>query len=367
MMKHIYLAVFVFVGVITLSPDDASSDTFTIDLLDPMFLPQEQGWSVMEGVVGELGVSTTGSFITSNTIGLVGDDPFLPDSAFQWFFRDIPFVVQDGFSIDFLLRVNDVQAPHNLFDAGIVFYGSTTDPNTNFTGGPRTQFIFFDKDRIGWGDESQSFAMNTTDNFHLYRLTVDSLGFAQVFVDNVLALEKSNFVAIPRIGFGDMTNDPALNGSFSIASVSVTGRLAPTTVSIDIKPDSHQNIINPHSHGNIAVAIFTTDLFDASAVDDTTVRFGTSGSEAVPLQVKLRDVDGDMDTDMVLQFNIQHTDINCGDSSAFLTGETLSGIPIQGSDSIRTVGCTTHKRSDHREQHNKRDHQDYRQYYRPRR
>ena len=87
------------------------------------------------------------------------------------------------------------------------------------------------------------------------------------------------------------------------------------------------------------MAILTTDSFDATTVDPTTVRFGATGTEAAPVQAALEDVDLDGDTDMILHFNTQDTGIQCGDTSASLTGETFSGQAIEGSDSIRTAGC----------------------------
>lgn len=110
-------------------------------------------------------------------------------------------------------------------------------------------------------------------------------------------------------------------------------------VSIDIKPGSYPNSINPRSHGKIPVAILTTDTFDATTVDSTTIRFGATGTEAAPVRSALQDVDGDGDTDMVLHFKTQETGIACGDTSASLTGKTSSGQAIAGSDSIKTVGC----------------------------
>lgn len=89
----------------------------------------------------------------------------------------------------------------------------------------------------------------------------------------------------------------------------------------------------------IPVAILTTDTFDATTVDPTRVRFGRTGTETAPVQSALENVDGDEDTDLILHFNTQDTGIVCGDTSASLTGETLSGQPIDGSDSIQTVGC----------------------------
>ena len=53
----------------------------------------------------------------------------------------------------------------------------------------------------------------------------------------------------------------------------------------------------------------------------------------------LQDVDLDGDLDMLLFFRTQDTGIACGQTSATLTGQTSAGIPIQGSDSIKTVPC----------------------------
>jgi hypothetical protein len=110
-------------------------------------------------------------------------------------------------------------------------------------------------------------------------------------------------------------------------------------VDIDIKPGSFPNSINPRSRGKIPVAILTTDTFDVTAVDPTTILFGATGTEAAPMRVSLVDVDLDGDTDLILHFNTQATGIQCGDISAFLIGETFNGQMIQGSDSIKTVGC----------------------------
>jgi hypothetical protein len=117
------------------------------------------------------------------------------------------------------------------------------------------------------------------------------------------------------------------------------GKCKVTTVTIDIKPGSDPNSINPRSRGKIPVAILTTNDFDATTVDPNTVLFGATGTEAAPVQSALEDVDRDGDTDMILHFNTQDTGIVCGATSASLTGETFSGQPIEGSDSIKTVGC----------------------------
>lgn len=110
-------------------------------------------------------------------------------------------------------------------------------------------------------------------------------------------------------------------------------------VTIDIEPGSFPNSINPQNEGRVPVAILGTAISDAASIDPTTVRFGASGTEAAAVHSALEDVDGDEKMDLILHFNTQDTGIQCGHTLAFLTGETLFGQVIQGSDSIQTAGC----------------------------
>ena len=87
------------------------------------------------------------------------------------------------------------------------------------------------------------------------------------------------------------------------------------------------------------MAILSGNGFDATTVDPYTVRFGATGTEAAPVHVARRDVDGDGDRDMVVRFQIQDTGIKCGDTSAVLTGQTSQGLSIIGSSPIKTVQC----------------------------
>lgn len=106
---------------------------------------------------------------------------------------------------------------------------------------------------------------------------------------------------------------------------------------IDIKPGSNKNPVNPGSKGRLPVAILTTEDFDASTVDASTVQFGPSG--ATPVRYRLDDVDDDGDWDVMLKFNTQETGIACGDTEATLMGQTFGGIQITSMDSVKTVGC----------------------------
>ena len=116
-------------------------------------------------------------------------------------------------------------------------------------------------------------------------------------------------------------------------------RFEPVAISIDIKPATFPNSINPNSRGRIPVAILSKYFFDATDANPATIFFGANGLEAAPVQSTIEDVNGDGRMDLVLHFLTQETGITCETSSVSLTGETFSGVKITGSDFIVTAGC----------------------------
>ena len=115
-------------------------------------------------------------------------------------------------------------------------------------------------------------------------------------------------------------------------------------VDIDINPGSFPNSINLTSTGLIPVAILTTDDFDATTVDHTTVSFAGAyeahiNSKSGEIKRHEEDVDGDGDIDLVFHFITPETGIDCLDDVASLNGLTFSGEPIGGVDSVNIVGC----------------------------
>ena len=134
------------------------------------------------------------------------------------------------------------------------------------------------------------------------------------------------------------TADPCCAGG-AIYWDDVSLKALSVPIQIDIKPGSDINSVNTGSMGVIAVAVLTSDDFDALQVDPETARFGPAEAAKAHSQAHVEDVDYDGDMDLVFHFRTQETGIQCGDIEATLTGETWDGIPVSGTDSVNTVSC----------------------------
>jgi hypothetical protein len=138
--------------------------------------------------------------------------------------------------------------------------------------------------------------------------------------DPLLATDQ---IGNPRVGICDI-------GAIEFSSV--------LTIALVVRPGSAENPVNPKSHGIIQVAILGTNGFDASTIDQASLRFGL-GQALAEGNGHLVDLNGDGQLDLVLHFRTQDIGVQCSDTSVSITGQTLNGILIQGSDSITTVGC----------------------------
>ena len=151
--------------------------------------------------------------------------------------------------------------------------------------------------------------------------------------------ELSSNLTTPQ---GDIYSNPAvifLTSGLNEISTAFSASVFSLQVPIDIKPDSFPNVVNPRSEGVIAVAILTTNDFDATTVDPLSIKFGPNEAVAALDASHTEDVNGDGRLDLVLHFNVQDTGITCGDTAVVLTGTTLDGQPFSSFDSIQTVGC----------------------------
>lgn len=106
---------------------------------------------------------------------------------------------------------------------------------------------------------------------------------------------------------------------------------------VDIKPDNADNVVNPRNKGVIPVAVLTGGGFDATTLDAGSLSFGPGGARAAH-GGHYEDVDGDGDIDLMLHFATQTTGITKLTTELELTGLTVAGVPVAGSDAVRTVG-----------------------------
>ena len=172
----------------------------------------------------------------------------------------------------------------------------------------------------------------------------DPFGIALDATGNILVVDRET--AVP--GFGGIIQVDPFTGAQSLVSsgdsLVIPGGIAVVQnpyieVLIDIKPGSDDNPINLSSRV-VPVAVMTTDTFDAATVDAASINVagaavrmrgnsGTSGS--------LQDVDGDGDSDLIVQVLTEQMVLTQGDVEAVLTGMTFDGRTIRGSDKIRVV------------------------------
>lgn len=147
--------------------------------------------------------------------------------------------------------------------------------------------------------------------------------------------------------FGNIGGADLLGASVpsSVASPTIGNYLvrfagpSPITLSIDVRPWSPRNPVHPASHGVIPVAVRTNAGLDVRDLDLASLHFGPAGASPVGGRGVYADLDGDGERDLLVFFRTHDTGIACGDTSVQLTGVTSDGTPVEGEDSIVTVGC----------------------------
>lgn len=132
---------------------------------------------------------------------------------------------------------------------------------------------------------------------------------------------------------------------FGIIALTILAAWAPrceanVEVAVDIKPGTDPNSINcDNENGIIAVAVLTTDDFDATSVDHTTVTFEGANETHVnnrsgePKRHE-KDVDGDGDIDLVFHFRLGETGLSCDSVEGILSGVTFDGVALEGTDDV---------------------------------
>ncbi len=119
---------------------------------------------------------------------------------------------------------------------------------------------------------------------------------------------------------GDPLAVPAQGAYENILQVSADNNVA---IRIDGNLCNRGNAVVP-------VAILTTDNFDATTVDHSSVRFGVAAETHVNKQNNQpkrheEDVDNDGDTDLLFHFRVNETGYDCNSTETSLTGATFAG------------------------------------------
>lgn len=299
-----------------------SSGCLDLDFDTDGVLPGSQGMAYFSnppGVPESASFSVTGGLLRMNTLyGGVetgyslphGFDPAL-DFTLEFRMRVLPGT--DPFGVDF--EVSD-QATGKDFEFGFTPNGLRLPPPP-----PERAFLPFD----------------ASGAFHTYRVQAagGSYGY-QLWIDGAPAASGEVSGGDPGPGlfiFGDLTG-----GGNGAADIDFIRYCQVRGVTIDLKPGSLSNPVNPRASGMLPVAILSTAGFDARSVDPGTVRFGPAGTEAAPSRTAHEDADGDGATDVILHFRTAQTGITCATSSVTLTGRAF-GVPVSGTDSLLPTGC----------------------------
>lgn len=114
----------------------------------------------------------------------------------------------------------------------------------------------------------------------------------------------------------------------------------PIQVDIDIRPGDYPNVINLRSNAAVPVAILTTDAFDATTVDPTTVQLAGASvriSGKGNVLSSQGDIDDDGDIDLLVHVETQGISLQPGATTATLMGRMFGGDVIEGSDDIVIV------------------------------
>ena len=282
-----------------MSAADLEADMFPTDLV-----------VVRPSLVGDGLVGPGGGTVTDETFGDRAEILFPPGAVAE----------DTDVAIDVFLDPLDVPTPMGFQGPGTYFVNVSLIPEPTYPFAlPGVTVTLPLPDFLNPGTTIPLFVVNTT------------TGILEPMPDATTGLQVVGVV-----------NPDGLSATFmGISHFSILVGLIPDViqVSLDIKPGSDPNSIALNSKGVIPVAILTTDAFDATTVDSATVEFGPDGATENHGVRHLEDVDVDGDLDLVLHFKTQETGIQCGDTSASLTGETFYGDAIEGSDSIRTVKC----------------------------
>jgi hypothetical protein len=162
---------------------------------------------------------------------LIGDEGGVSHEDDTFFFQTkesqyVMLAMDDGVT---LLTHYDVQFSAVIeqaseFEGGSATFFMSYDTAAKATGHERAQALMFTPESIGWGDQSSSYAINTSEE-HVYRLHAPEPGErATLFVDDAIALVRLNATLTSGIAFGDSSSAPGQDGDYQFSDVALVPR-----------------------------------------------------------------------------------------------------------------------------------------------
>jgi hypothetical protein len=191
------------------------------------------------------------------------------------------------------------------------------------------------------GDGRDDLTVGSNNSPDLSVLLADSSGLSEAG-DSPLHVT----VGVPiSIVAGDLDGD----GGLDLAAVDFQGdRIAvflntstrALEVPIDILPDSDDNVIKVGSAGVVSVAILSTEEFDATTVDPSTVLLAGAPVRRSPsgdLACREEAVDADARVDLLCKVEREALQLGAGDTVAALEAVTFDATRIRGQDGVRVI------------------------------
>jgi hypothetical protein len=254
-----------------------------------------------------------------------------------------PTASADGLgAVDLTVDLGEGAAPYNYSDmTGAVVVGSTS-PQGFWTVIQGSGEAGFEWGRITWNTENEASEPAGTEIVVEARTADSEAGLGGATFIPVANGEL--FSAFGRFIEVRATLKASPGGASPVLS-DIRVQPALIEVEIDVKPGSDPNSINLKSKGVVPVAVMGSADFDVTVIEVTTLLFGPAlATPAHDLtgqgayQDHVQDVNDDGYPDLVSHYSVRETGLRRDDTEACVVGETLSGIPIEGCDSVRIVG-----------------------------
>lgn len=320
--------------------------------------------NAMAGVVAEVEENdyNTPQLVAPDTTGTIHIDAVLDDRPGG----DLDFYAIDLEKGD-VINV-DVDCGHNCGDKSVNTFISVLNPDG-------TVWVSND-DPTGDADEGSVAIDSTTTetaDARLDNLTVPATGRYLVGVSNTLRIitdygnvtsglftlvENGDYeLIISGVGSGNTpaptepaptdpsTEDTSSEDAGEMGGGTTEEAAGPIPVDIRINPGKRgYTRFQPTHRGKVKVAFLSGEGFDPANVDQSSLRFGATGTEDTLVRCKKRnrDMNGDGIKDLVCFFSNRNAGFDQESTSARLTGTLTDGTEIAGESTLKVVGKRRH-------------------------